>query len=143
VGKVAAGLWREQAQFSDAERFKIKVGPGPIGGAERFAVLAEGRSMDLVIPDGSILECVRVAASVPPREGDLVIVERRAHDLTEMTCKRLIMKDGEWALHAESTLPEFSEDIPIGVPSEDYHLNDETIRVIGIVVRSYQSHFRR
>jgi len=140
VGTVAAGVWQEQAKQFDG--YKIKVPPSPIGGAERFAVEVRGRSMDKTLPPGSILECIKTLASVPPRDGDLVIVERTAHDLTELTCKRLHVQGDQWVLRAESTLPEFATDIVIGRLDENHHTDAET-RVIGIVVRSYQSHLRR
>lgn len=140
VGTVAAGVWQEQSRPFD--KYSIKVGPSPIGGAERFAVEVHGRSMDKTIPPGSILECVRAIAGVAPRDGDLVIVERTAHDLTELTCKRLHVEGGQWVLRAESNSAEFNKDIMIGNLDENHH-NDNETRVIGIVVRSYQSHLRR
>lgn len=143
VGPVAAGIWREQAEWPPSERYKIEVGPNPVPGSERFAVRMEGLSMNLTIPPNSDLECLRVAfGAVDPRPGDLVIVERTSHDLTEMTCKRLDMDGEEWILRAESSEPEFSEPIRIGKPDTD-HFSDNEIRVIGIVISSQQRHFRK
>ncbi|WP_267348095.1 S24 family peptidase [Sphingomonas sp. GM_Shp_2] len=141
IGSVAAGIWREQSHWRAEERYTIVVPPSPIKGAVRFAVRVDGQSMDKVIPPGSELECIDVRASgLSPRPGDLVIVERTAHDLTEMTCKRLVREDDRWLLRCESTSPEFQTDIEIGNPDADVH-HDDHVRVIGIVVRAHQQHF--
>lgn len=144
IGTVAAGIWREQTEWPEHDRYPIPVGPSPKPGAERFAVEMDGLSMDLTIRPGSILECLRVSfGRVEPMPGDLVIVERVKHDLRETTCKRLIRADdGSWELRCESTRPEFQEPIPIGKPDSDLWTDDE-VRIVGIVVRSYVQHFRR
>lgn len=142
-GAVAAGVWREQTDWPPEDRYELEVGPSPVRGAERFALRMDGYSMDKVIPPGSDLECLRVIfGEVEPEPGDLVIVQRQAHDLTEMTCKRLDRKGDEWLLRCESTKAEFQEVIRLGRPSEDTFVDNE-IRVIGIVVKAHQNHFRR
>lgn len=142
AGIVQAGIWRAEVSLPQEDRYRIKVGPPPVAGAERFAVRLEGASMDKVIPPGSDLECLRVAfGSVEPKPGDLVIVERTRHELTELTCKRLALDNGNWVLRAESTKDEFQGDIVVGKPDRDLAIDDET-RVVGIVVRAYQNHFR-
>jgi SOS-response transcriptional repressor LexA len=142
-GPVAAGIWREQADWPPEERYTLTVGPSPVRGAERFAVRMEGYSMDRTIPPGSDLECLRVTfGEIEPQPGDLVIVERHAHDLTEMTCKRLDRDGDEWVLRSESTRPEFQEAIRLGKPDEGLFVDNE-IRVIGIVIKAHQNHFRR
>lgn len=141
-GAVAAGVWREQSDWPPDERYKIEVGPCPIRGAERFAVRMEGFSMDKTIPPGADLECLRVAyGTIEPRPGDLVIVERIAHDLTEMTCKRLDLDEDEWILRCESTKPEFQEVIRIGKPDPDAFI-DDGVNVIGIVLKHHKNHFQ-
>lgn len=140
---VAAGVWREHADLPAEEKRQLEVGPSPIPGAERFAMRMEGSSMDLTIPPGSDLECLRVAyGEIEPQAGDLVIVERTKHDLTELTCKRLDIAGDEWILRGESTKPEFREPIRIGKPDPDV-FTDEEVRVIGIVIKAHQEHFRR
>jgi SOS-response transcriptional repressor LexA len=142
-GLVQAGVWRPAAPLPKSERYKVEVGPPPYPGAERFVVRLVGSSMDKVIPPESDLECLRVAFGITePVEGDIVIVERVNHDLIEMTCKRLASKGAEWVLRAESTQPEFQEEIWIGAPDPDSQ-DDSPIRVSGIVLRSFQRHFRR
>lgn len=142
-GLVQAGVWRVPAPLPKSERYKVEVGPPPFPGSERFVVHLVGRSMDLVIPPNSDLECLRVPfGTTEPVDGDIVIVERVNHDLVEMTCKRLALRGNEWVLRAESTLPEFQEEIRIGRPDRDSQ-SDEPIRVTGIVLRAFQRHFRR
>ena len=140
---VAAGIWREHVEWPTDEWYNIEVGPSPYPGVERFAVRMDGYSMDKTIPPGSNLECVRVAyGRIEPQVGDLVIAERSAHDLTELTCKRLDQDGDDWLLVAESTKAEFQKPIKIGRPDADGGTDDET-RIVGIVVNAQQRHFRR
>lgn len=144
VGAVAAGRWLEQTDWPEEERYYIEVGPNPFPGNERFAVRMEGLSMDKTIPPGSDLECLRVGFEnvVEPRPGDLVIVERHNHNLTEMTCKRLDVGEDGFVLRCESTQPDFQEVIAIGSPDADDH-TDNQIRIIGVVIAAQQNHLRR
>ncbi len=142
VGAVAAGVWREQTDWAEEDRYSIEVGPNPVAGGERFALRMEGHSMDKIIPPGSDLECLRVSYGVvDPQPGDIVIVQRDRHDLHELTCKRLDHDGTNFILRAESTRAEFQEPIVIGRPDED-HFSDDGIAIIGIVLRSHQNLFR-
>lgn len=134
AASVAAGVWKEHVEWPASERYEVRFGPTRIAGVERFGLRMEGLSMNRTIVPGSDLECIRVFSSgIEPRPGDLVIVQRSAHDLTEMTCKRLDDDGGEWVLRCESTEPEFQEPIRIGRPDAEGFVDDE-IRVIGIVM---------
>ena len=140
---VQAGVWRADVELPPRERYKIKVGPPPFPGAERFAMRMEGGSMNLTVPEGYDLECLRVAyGAVEPKDGNLVIVERHNHDLVEMTCKRLRMVGDKWELWPESSLPEFQEPIVIGKPDPELFTDDE-VRVVGIVLNSSKDHYQR
>lgn len=140
---VAAGVWREQAEWPREDWYPLAVGPSPFAGAERFAVRMEGYSMDRTIPPGSDLECLSVIfGTVEPEPGDLVIVARQVHDLLETTCKRLDRDGDDWILRMESTKPEFQDIIRLGQPSADLYSDAET-RVIGIVLKAHQQHFKR
>lgn len=142
LGTVAAGVWREAIASPEPPK-KFEAGPNPHRGTQRFAVIVDGRSMDLTLQPGSVLECLRVGfGEVEPEVGDLVIVQRCRHELIELTCKRLAKNGDQWELRAESSLPEFQEPIPIGKPDPQLYTDDE-VRIIGIVIRSYQNHFRR
>lgn len=143
VGAVAAGVWREQTEWAQEDRYFIEVGPNPFPGSERFALRMEGYSMDKIIPPGSDLECLRVAYGyVEPQPGDIVIVQRDKHDLHELTCKRLDHDGQNFILRAESTRSEFQEPILIGRPDED-HVGDDGITIIAIVLRAHQSLYSR
>jgi SOS-response transcriptional repressor LexA len=143
VGAVAAGVWREQTDWAEEDRYSIEVGPNPVAGGERFALRMEGHSMDKIIPPGSDLECLRVSYGVvEPQPGDIVIVQRDRHDLHELTCKRLDHDGTNFILRAESTRAEFQEPIVIGRPDED-HFGDDGINIIGIVLRSHQNLYQR
>lgn len=143
VGAVAAGVWREQTEWSQEDRYSIEVGPNPFPGSERLALKMEGLSMDKVIPPGSDLECLRVAYGyVEPQPGDIVIVQRDKHDLHELTCKRLDHDGQNYILRAESTRAEFQEPIVIGRPDEN-NISDDGITIIAIVLRAHQSLYAR
>jgi len=143
IGAVEAGVWRERTEWPESERYDIEVGYSIVPNAERFGLVVEGYSMDKVFPPGSELECIRVyRGSQEPQDGDLVVVERRQHDLRETTCKRLRKRDDKWELHCESTKPEFQTPIPLGSPDNE-HFGDDGIDVIGIVVRAFQNHYEQ
>ena len=138
TGTVAAGVWREQSDWSASEYYEVRFGPPPFAGAERFGLRMEGLSMNKTIPPGSDLECLRIGySSVRPEVGSLVIVARNAHDLTELTCKRLEMEEDQYVLRCESTEPEFQEIIPIGQPDSGM-FTDTEVRVIAIVLSAKQ-----
>lgn len=133
-GSVAAGRWLAQTDWPTGERYEVRFGPPPFPGAKRFSVRMEGLSMNRTIQPGADLECLWIKFSaIPPAPGDLVIVERHAHDLTEMTCKRLDRDEKGWLLRAESTEPEFDEPIRIGEPDPEA-VTDDGVNVIGIVL---------
>jgi SOS-response transcriptional repressor LexA len=133
-GTVAAGIWRDQTTWPAKERYLARFGPSRYKNHERFAVRMEGLSMNRTIPSGSELECLWIKFSpIPPRPGDLVIVERHNHDLVELTCKRLAMDGENYILLAESTEPEFAAPIHVGKPDNGMFIDDE-VRVVGIVL---------
>ena len=138
IGAVQAGVWREQSDWSPSERYEVRFGPSPMPGADRFGLKMEGLSMNRTIPPDSDLECLRIGWSgIRPAPGSLVIVERNAHDLVELTCKRLDMIEDEWVLRCESTEPEFQDVIPIGKP-DDGMFSDEEVRVVAVVLSAKQ-----
>jgi hypothetical protein len=142
VHTVAAGTWRETAvdEVDEAEEVTIDALDGD-DGQELFAVRPQGQSMNLTIPANSVLICRRIPfGKIEAQPGDLVIVERQAHDLTETTCKRLAVLDGQYALLSESDRPEFQKPIMIGKPDVEHYADDE-VRVIGVVLRGIQTSF--
>lgn len=138
LGKVAQGVWLEQTTDEEAlpavpyDRFRGD--PSPV---DLFAVTPEGTSMNRKFPAGSRLICRRVPfGSTEVRSGHYVIVSRTAHDLRELTCKRLeIDADGNYWLHSESDDPRFAEPWLIGRP-DNGHFTDMEVRIEGRVIRA-------
>jgi SOS-response transcriptional repressor LexA len=139
-GAVAAGVWREQAEWPHDDWYEIEVDLSTEPG-EHVGLVVEGRSMDKVLPKGTILRCVGLIGSeLEAEDGDYVIVEQKRADLYETTVKRLSrLPDGSYELRAESTLPEFRDPIPIGKPDASDHFDgmDDTTRVKAIVIDAY------
>lgn len=147
LGKVAAGVWLEQSVDDPASRRFVPYDrlPGDPGVADLFAVIPEGASMNKTFPEGIVLICRRVPFGFAEvAAGDLVIVEREAHDMREMTCKRLALDEetGDFLLLSESDRPEFQK--PIRVPRSDENEDvDNGVTIIGKVERGVLDFARR
>jgi len=143
-GKVAQGVWLEQTDRDEFETVPYDRFAGDPGVEDLFAVTPEGTSMNLVFLPGTDLICRRTAFGDGRwKTGDYVIAQRTAHDLRELTCKRVeIDDDGEFWLHSESSDPKFAEPWKIGKPTEDHHLDSE-IQIVGKVIRAVQNFERR
>lgn len=139
-GSVAAGVWREQADWPRDDWYEIEVDINTEPGSH-VGLVVEGRSMDKVLPPGTILRCVDLIGSdIELEDGDYVVVEQHRSGLYETTVKRLQRRpDGAWELCAESTLPEFREPIFIGKPNKPGHYDgfDDTTRVKAVVIDAY------
>lgn len=128
VGEVAGGLWREASL--EFEAFGAPVAPDP-----RFPAQAQrlyrvrGNSVNKVVIDGEFIHCVDVVESgVFPEDGDLVVVARSEHGLTEYTAKRLYTQDGRKVLRPESFDPNWQDDIEItGTGATDIRITDIVI----------------
>ena len=138
LGKVAAGIWLEQTVVGSQvnEFVPYDVAFGDPGVEDLFAVTPEGDSMNRVFSPGMRLICRRVSfGSGQFRSGDYVIVERTAHDLRELTCKKVVIDEsGQYWLQSETTNPKFQEPWLIGMPDSDHH-DDTEISIIGKVIR--------
>lgn len=134
---VNAGVWREQTDWASDDIYQVRVG-APVVEGDRFGAVVEGRSMDRLLPPGTILECVNLIGSdIVPTDGDYVIAERKQGALRELTCKRLrVLPNGGYELHAESFSPEFAKPIFMGKPSKRFIGEDET-RIIAVVVKAH------
>jgi hypothetical protein len=139
-GAVAAGVWREQADWPRDDWYEIEVDINTEPGAHSGLVV-EGRSMDKVLPPGTVLRCIDLIGSdLVPEDGDYVVVEQARGGLYETTVKRLSSRhDGTFELVAESTLPEFRNPILIGKPGEPGHFEglDDATRVKAIVIDAF------
>lgn len=138
TGAVAAGVWKANTEWPASDQYYVDFGKSEYPDNHRFAVRMEGKSMNRTIMDGADLQCLYTKFStIEPRPGDLVIVERRNHDLIELTCKRLDLDGDQYVLRCESYEPEFQEPIFIGKPDRD-SFTDEQVQVIGIVLSAKQ-----
>lgn len=139
-GKVAQGVWLEQTEHSDEQSpvpyDRVNGDPPP---TDLFAVTPEGTSMNQRFMPDTQLICRRIPFGTGAvRPGDYVIVQREAHELRELTCKRVeIDNEGIYWLHSESDDPRFQIPWKVGRPSEEA-FGDNEIQIIGKVIRAVQ-----
>jgi SOS-response transcriptional repressor LexA len=96
-GEVAAGVWREAWEM-DPDEWEMFTGRADVAAPvqKRFGLRVAGNSMDLVYPEGTILECVEYDHEEPVPSGKRVIVLRTRVDGTkEATVKELIRDDSD------------------------------------------------
>jgi len=141
TGYVQAGSWREPVDDNPDEMFQVEVEELPIYDGQH-GLLVRGHSMNKIFPPATVLRCVDLILAGTDIEielGDYVIAERKRAGLRELTCKRLQRAaDGSWELASESTLPEFRDPIPVGLPSEGYDdMGEDETRVRAIVIDAY------
>lgn len=143
-GAVEAGVWHDHDQWPPDEWYDFTFDDDePVVGL-RCGFEVRGRSMELSLPPGMVLDCVVLMGSDQTVEdGDYVIVERRQGALFEKTVKLLSLRDdGNWELRCESTLPEFRDPIFIGRP--DFHDEaDHEVRVVAKVLEARRSFRKR
>ena len=140
-GKVAQGVWLEEAH-SEGEQYptvsydRMRGDPPP---TDLFAVTPEGTSMNKRFLPGTQLICRRVPFGGGSfKEGDYVIVQRKAHDMVELTVKRLeVDEQGRYWLHSESSDERFKDPWMIGSPDTDHHTDEET-EILAKVIRAVQ-----
>jgi len=137
-GKVAQGVWLEQS-FVDPENpesVPYDREAGDPASDNLFAVTPEGTSMNKLFPPGMKLICERIPfGDREPESGALVIVQRSAHDLYELTCKRFVVDDeGVRWLHSESTDPAHQRPMRVGKDGDGAD-SDVEIQIIGEVLR--------
>ena len=139
LGEVAQGIWLERS-FAGPERAEYVPydrRAGDPAAIVLFSVTPKGKSMNLRFRDPGVrLICHRTPFAVMAyQSGDLVIVERQAHDLCEMTCKRVdIDGEGVFWLRSESDDPAFSEPWRIGAAGDGSD-QDVNIQIIAKVLR--------
>lgn len=111
VGEVAAGLWREGSV--EYVRTAVPVSPHPDWPAQSQRLYqVKGTSINRTVLDGEYVHCVTVEdGAITPVNGDLVIVCRREHGLTEYTAKRYIVEGRRRILRPESNDPAWQSDI--------------------------------
>ena len=135
TGKVQAGAWVEAVEWPQGDWFEIAVPPDRrYPGIQRFGLLVQGPSMDLVYPDGTILICVAFGdLGRSAKSGERVVCQRRrGRGEYEMTVKEYIVRDGQHWLVPRSTNPNFQS--PVALELSDH----EDLSVAALVVGSYR-----
>jgi transcriptional regulator with XRE-family HTH domain len=100
-GEVAAGVWRAAAEWPESD-WQTFTGRSDVNAKveHRFGLRVVGDSMDMLYPQGSIVECVSVFGNVEALPGRRVVIVRKNDRLEyEATVKELVERDGElWAV---------------------------------------------
>ena len=138
-GEVAAGLWREHDDLAQDLGEPPKYAPTVLNdlypAEQQFALIARGKSLNKIAPDGSTLHCVELinGGAWDVQDGELVIVQRSKFQgaMIENTAKRVRM-NGDFELWPESTHPDFQE--PLRVKDFREQGIDEEIRILAKVI---------
>ena len=135
IGEVEAGAWRVPGMLDIQEDIEIPyVSDREYGGLEQYAFKVRGSSMDLRAPPGSFAIGVRfIDLHRDPKDGEMVVCERRMAGTVEYTLKRVRYRKGGVALVPESTDPRFQQ--PVWLSSEgveDLEEVEATFLIIGI-----------
>ena len=135
LGSVQAGVWRETDVADEP-----KCGPIPISpdarypGKRQFALRVVGTSMNRVVQEGSYIVCVSWAElGRQPRDGDLVVVERRRDGLIETTIKRIQISNRKILLMPDSDDPRWQSPLEL-----EGGLENDEIAITALVVGKYQ-----
>lgn len=134
-GEVQAGVWREIDVVDEPKHPPLPIGPdGRYQGKAQFALLVQGTSMNKVFNPGAYIVCVPWSEiGRPPRENDIVVVERRRDGMVETTVKRVAVINRKLMLMPESTDPRFQSPIEL-----DGSLERDEIVVTALVVGKYE-----
>lgn len=121
IGEVAAGLWKEGSVEFKPYGQPVAPHPGYPAHAQRLYKVS-GNSVNRLVEDGAYIHCVDIAESgMKPEHGDLVVVCRQEHGLSEYTAKRLIIENGHKTLRPESTDEQWQADIVLN-GGDDTHI---------------------
>ena len=137
LGDVQAGVWREIDTVDEEKYPPLPLSPDPrYHERAQFALMVRGESMNKVFPPGQFIVCVRWSEiNRGPRDGDLVVVERRRDGLIEATVKRVAIKGQKLYLMPESTDPRFQT--PIEIQLDGSIANDEIV-LTALVIGRYE-----
>lgn len=111
VGVVAAGTWQEGSVEYEPSTKPVAPHPHYPPHAQRLYQVS-GNSLNRLVNNGEYIHAVNVMdAALIPQHGDLVVVRRLEHGLSEYTAKRLLIIDGERILRPESNDPQWQTDV--------------------------------
>lgn len=135
IGEVQAGVWREIDVVDEPRHPPLPIGPDPrYLEARQFALLVQGESMNRVFAPGCFIVCVSwTDVARQPREGDIVVVERRRDGMVETTVKRIAVQNRKLVLMPDSTDPRFQNPIEL-----EGSLERDEIVITALVVGRYE-----
>lgn len=137
LGMVQAGVWRESETMDEEPFPPLPIAPDPRFQEEaQFALMVRGKSMNKIIKSGEFIVCVSWREiRRGPRDGDLVVVERRRDGLVEATVKRVQLKGQKLYLMPESTDPRWQTPLELQLDSS---LENDEIVVTALVIGRYE-----
>jgi transcriptional regulator with XRE-family HTH domain len=135
VGEVQAGVWRETDVIDEPKHPPLPLGPDPrYQSSQQFALLVQGESMNKVFAPGTFIVCVSWSdVGRQPREGDIVVVERRRDGMVETTVKRIAVQNRKLVLMPDSTDPRFQNPIEL-----EGSIERDEIVITALVVGRYE-----
>jgi transcriptional regulator with XRE-family HTH domain len=121
VGVVQAGIWQEPNMFDLEERQDIPIIPkADYAGLNQYAWRVVGASLNRVAQDGEyVIGISFYDLGRDPRDGELVICERRRGATVETTAKRVRLVSGRFQLVPDSTDPRFQEPVWLSEHGQD------------------------
>ncbi len=140
-GLARAGAWYEFEEFPSDDPEMIPVSDHRYKSLEQFAYLCAGPSMDRAgLPDGTYAICVAYwQVRSTPKEGDVVVVERKRGAAIERTVKRLKLTRAGYELWPESSDPNFSKPLSIQKTSDAKEVDGTIIEIVGLVIGAYRA----
>lgn len=131
IGEVAAGAWKEGRAGYQPHGMPVAPDPRFPASAQRLYRVV-GNSVNRIVRDGEYVHCVDViAGELLPQPGDLVIVRKTNHGLTEYTAKTFVREGSTVYLRPESDDPDWQDAI---VPIGD---DDTTIEITDVVIAKW------
>lgn len=113
IGEVAAGLWKEGTVEYLPQGMPVAPHPDYPAGSQRLYQV-RGTSVNKTVDDGEYIHCVDIhAGGVIVESGDLVVVCRMEHGLTEYTAKRYVVEGGQKILRPDSTDSQWQADLDL------------------------------
>lgn len=134
VARASAGAFRYDEGLETEGVLVPAVPRADIPAGVQYAVLVDGPSVNLKIPDGAFAICAPYDKYPGgPKHGQLVHVVRERAGLYEHTIKEIQYTANGTLLMPRSSDPRHLEPIDLASPEED-----TTVRICGVVIGSYQ-----
>lgn len=108
IGQVKAGTWQDAVEWHATERKQLHL---PIDtrypGLKRFGLELEGDSLNLLypLPKTTVICIPFTELDREPENEEVVLAQRRRHDLVEATCKVYVTRNKETWLEPRSSNP--------------------------------------